>query len=174
MIQNNELNEIGKFLKPHGICGEIVLLLDKEVDLSDLSCLILNIDGINVPFYLNAVRAKSRETDLVLIDGITNEIDAMKLCGHNVFALQSELPSIVYDPSEGMYAADLIGYLVTANGKELGKITDIDDTTANYLFVIEKNDGTTCLIPISDEFIDEIDPDMRTIDITVPDALLEL
>ncbi len=174
MIHDNELNEIGKLLRPHGINGEIVMLLTKDVDVSELSCIILNIDGINVPFYPVGIRTKSHETDLISIDGVTNETAAMQLCGHSVFALQSELSFAVSDPKEGMYATDLIGYSVKANGEKLGNIVAIDDTTANCLFVIEKKGGSTCLIPIADEFIDDINPDIRCISMTVPEALLEL
>lgn len=172
MIQDNDISEIGKLLKPHGINGEIVVLLTKDVDLSDLSCLVLNIDGINVPFYLTGIRTKSRETDLIHIDGVADEKDAMQLCGHTVFALISELP--ISNSTDGMYATDLIGYSVKANGVEIGQITAIDDTTANILFIIEKIDGTTCLIPIADDFIDDINPGIRSIDLSVPEELLKL
>lgn len=174
MIQDNELSEIGKLLKPHGINGEIVILLTKDVYLSDLSCLILNIDGINVPFYLTGIRTKNRETYLISIDGVANEKEAMQLCGHAASALLSELPLPVYNSGDGMYATDLIGYSVKANGIEIGHIIAIDDTTANCLFIIEKEDGSICLIPVADDFIDNLDPEMRSIDFTVPDALLNL
>ena len=80
MIFESDLRPIGKLLKPHGICGEITALLMDDIDLRQLSCIILQLDGIFVPFFLRVVRPKSSETDLVLIDGVNDEAQASSLC----------------------------------------------------------------------------------------------
>ena len=172
MIFESDLRPIGKLLKPHGICGEITALLMDDIDLRQLSCIILQLDGIFVPFFLRAVRPKSSETDLVLIDGVNDEAQAARLCPNEFFALADELPETGY--SDGVYTADMIGFAVEANGTALGKIVEIDDTTDNYLFIIEKNNGERCLIPVADEFITGLDADTRRLSLDLPQGLLDL
>ncbi len=44
----------------------------------------------------------------------------------------------------------------TALGK-LGRITEIDDTTVNVLFIITTSNGEELLIPATDDFVENID-----------------
>ncbi len=166
------MRPIGKLLKPHGICGEITALLTEDVDLSQLSCVVLRLDGIFVPFFINAVRPKSSETDLVSIDGITDETLAAGLCPNELYALVADLPDTGDD--EGFYASDLKGFAVEANGKPLGIVAGIDDTTDNCLFIIERPDGSSCLVPVADEFIAGLDAGKRTMALDLPQGLLDL
>ncbi|MDE6528656.1 MAG: 16S rRNA processing protein RimM, partial [Muribaculaceae bacterium] len=87
MIRENELRVVGRLLKPHGICGEITALITGDVDLTELNCIVLRLDGIFVPFFLEAVRPKSSETDLLTINGISDETQAARLCPNDIYAL---------------------------------------------------------------------------------------
>ncbi len=76
---------------------------------------------------------------------------------------------------EGFYASDLVGYtIVHADGRPVGKITDINDSTENALFIVQLPDGTDKYIPIADELIDEINTEKRYIVMTLPEGLLDL
>lgn len=175
MILEKDLQAIGKLVKPHGINGEVVLMINHDtVETEKLSCIIVKLDGIFVPFFLKSVRPKSSETELLTIDGITDEKEAAALCGHEVYALVAELPENEHDDADGMYATDMVGYEVEANGAPLGKIVAIDDSTANYLFIIEKPDGNQVMVPVADEFVEALDPASRKISLQVPQGLLEL
>ena len=59
MITRDQLIEIGHFNKAHGVNGEVnaSLLIDVE-HLPGLSCLICDMDGIYVPFFVEAIRPK--------------------------------------------------------------------------------------------------------------------
>ena len=56
---------------------------------------------------------------------------------------------------------------------EIGEITDIDESTINTLFVVEKQ-GEEILIPVQEEFIAGIDHKKRTITFDLPEGLLSL
>lgn len=56
----------------------------------------------------------------------------------------------------------------------MGTITDIEDSTENALFVINRPDGQPAYIPIADELIDEINPEERYIVMTLPEGILDL
>lgn len=168
MIKDCDLKVVGRLLKPHGICGEITALLTDDVDLSQLSCIMLRLEGIYVPFFLNSVRPKSAETDLLTIDGIDDEEQASRLCPNEIYAISTELSDV---DDEGVYAADMEGFEVVANGGRLGKIVAIDDTTANYLFIVERGGGEQILVPVADEFITGIDTQAKVVTMELPEGL---
>ena len=172
MIREEDLQCVGKLLKPHGICGEITALLSMDVDLSELSCIFLKLDGIFVPFFLNGVRPKSSETDLLTIDGIDNEVQAAGLCPNDIYALAEELPADGEMAGEGMYASDLKDFRIFNNGEIIGKIIGIDDTTENYLFIVETPSGDSLLIPVADEYIAGLDPENKSLFMELPEGLI--
>lgn len=177
MIKRVDISEIGHFNKPHGIKGEISATLDVDVDIADAKCIIVDVDGIFVPFFIDGVRPKTAETVLLTIAGVDSEIKAKEFASKKLYILTSDLPDTEEDDDdeEGLYASDLIGYrVIDAEHGPLGEITDINDATENVLFIISTPDGGELLIPVADEFIEEIDSDSRTLHTAVPAALLDI
>lgn len=174
MIEEKELVEIGKFGKPHGIHGEINVYLDEDVISDRLEKLIVNIDGIFVPFFIESIRPKRIDSVIVALDDIDNEQEAAKLTNLEIYALIAD--DVKEEPDgDGMYASDLIGYtIVHVNGQPVGKITGVEDSTENALFLVELPDQTTVYVPIADDLIDEIDSDRKLIVMTIPEGLLDL
>ena len=71
MIRREELILVGHYNKPHGVAGEISATIDVDCDvLQELSCLVSDMDGIYVPFFVNDCRVKNADTVLLSIDGI--------------------------------------------------------------------------------------------------------
>ncbi|MCI9286265.1 MAG: 16S rRNA processing protein RimM [Muribaculaceae bacterium] len=175
MISSAEIAEAGRFNKPHGIKGEISATLDVDVDLSRVKCIILDVDGIFVPFFITSVRPKTADTYLITLDGIDSEQKAKAFTLRPFWVLLSDLPEDDDDEdSDGFYAADLIGYRVSDRDfGDIGTIEDIDDTTVNVLFVVATPAGTEVLLPVADEFILFIDPEKRVIGTAYPDGILE-
>ncbi len=56
MITNSQISCVGKVVKPHGINGEIVASADCDIDFLCVKCIIINIDGFYVPFFINNIR----------------------------------------------------------------------------------------------------------------------
>ena len=78
MITRAEISPIGKFHKTHALKGELNAVLDVEADLIDTKRpLIVDIDGIFVPFYCDSVRPKGHFSSLVKLQGIDSEADAV-------------------------------------------------------------------------------------------------
>lgn len=176
MITREELIEIGVFNKPHGVNGEISATIDCDLDiLTQFSCLICDIDGIFVPFFVCSKRSKTAQTALLLIDGISNENEASLLVNKAIFVKKDEFDKLAeeYDSDE-MPIDYFIGYKAIIKGEEIGEIIDVDDSTANVLFRIECADGKELLIPAVDEFVIDVDTENETIELDVPDELLNL
>ncbi len=159
MILRTDITEAGVFNKPHGIKGEISATLDYDTDLSDVKCIVIEIEGIFVPFFIVSVRPKTAETCLLTIDGIDSEEKARTLTGRAFYLLNSDLPVDDPDGEEGFYASDMVGYTVTDS--ELGTIGEITDEKEVY-------------IPVADDFINEIDQDTHTLHTTLPQGIVDL
>ena len=174
------LCEAGRFNKPHGIKGEVSVTLApqaEDVDLMSVKCIFMEVDGIMVPFFINSLRPKTAETSLVTIDGIDTEEKLRPFVNRDFYILRTDLPEPEeLDPdADGFYASDFIGFEVSdLDLGPLGTITDINDATENVLFVITRPDGTELLVPVVDEFIDEIDVAARRLVTAVPEGIIDL
>ena len=169
MIRKEEVYKIGKLGKAHGIKGEISFLFDDDVfDQMDADYLVLDIDGILVPFFIEEYRFKTDSNALMKFEGIDSQEQARDLTGCDVF-----FPRNMVNEEEGDISwASLVGFdLVDADTeKTIGKISSIDDTTINILFELE--DGK--LIPASEELITDVDTKKQQIIINLPEGILEL
>ena len=176
MITNDEITAIGKFLKTHALKGELNAVFDINADLNAIEApRIIDVDGLNVPFFIDSVRPKGHFASLVKLNGVENEQDAKPFVNKTIYLLKSDLADLEDDDTEGEYADDMVGYQVldTELGP-IGEITDVDLSTQNTLFIITTPDGETVYIPVSEDFIDSIDPDGRQITMTLPDGLVDL
>ena len=176
MIVRDELILIGHYNKPHGVAGEISATVDVDARvLQALSCLVSDVDGIYVPFFVNACRPKSSETVLLTIDGINNEREAARLVNHDIYALKREFRRESEDADADGYPLDFfIGYeLRDVDGTSLGQIIDVDEQTENAIFIIDHN-GAELMVPATDDLIVEFDLDKKLMVMDVPDGLLDL
>ena len=168
MIKNEEVYKIGRLGKSHGIKGEISFQFDDDVfDRVDADYLVVEIDGILVPFFMEEYRFRSDSLALVKFCDIDTQERASELTGCDVY-----FPRDLADEDDTPTLASLVGFdLVEAsNNKKVGTIASIDDSTANILFELE--DGR--LVPATDDLITDINTKDRTIKMEIPEGLLEL
>lgn len=167
------LTPAGEFNKPHGIKGEISASFDPRVDVGALKCVVAEVNGLFVPFFIDAIRSRGADAVLLTIDGITDENEAKLLSRKPLYLLNGDAALAADDEDDGFYAEDLVGFSALGeDGAVIGKIAGVDSTTANVLFVIDRPDGSEALVPVADEFIDGIDPESATITLRLPDGLL--
>lgn len=176
MITRDELIAIGHYNKPHGVAGELSATVDVEVEvLKGLSCLVSDIDGIFVPFFVNAIRPKSGDTVLLTIDGIENEKEAARLVNRDIYALKRDYRQESIDADADGYPLDFfIGFeLRDSDGSRVGEITDVDEQTENAIFVVDR-DGSEIMVPATDDLIVEFDVDNKLMVMDLPEGLLDL
>ncbi len=176
MIDEREILRIGTLVKPHGIKGEMLALLDIDgLEIDELSCLVIHVDGIPVPFFVDGVRQRGNSSVLLTIDGVSDEHEAARMCPSDIFAFKAEIPERDSSDDDGLYASDLIGYAVVgADGQTLGKVTDIEDSTANVLFIIATPAGKTLYVPVVPEFIAGIYADSEVLTLDLPPEMIDL
>ncbi len=178
MITEEEITSVGKLLKTHALKGELNMLLDIDPGyLEEGNPAILDIDGIYVPFYAESVRTKGSFSFLVKFDGIDSEIEAKKLVNKTVYALRDRLKEYMLENYDEEYALydDLVGFTIEeVDHGEIGKVVEIDTNTENELFIVETPEGNTVYIPLTEDFIEKMDEDTKTITMRLPDGLLDL
>lgn len=172
MITRDTLTEIGTFNKAHGINGEISATIEDfdANDMTEFSCIVIDMDGIFVPFFINAARPKSNTTVLLTIDGVKSEEDTRQFISKPIYVLKDEVEE---DSEDGHNASYFIGWNISDSEQGLlGEIIDIDDSTENYLFIVRRNNGEELLIPIAQEFIVAIDDTTHNITMDLPTGLI--
>lgn len=175
MIRSEELIEVGKLNKPHGINGEISASIHDIVDIDRLKFIVLNIDGIFVPFYLSDIRQKSSDTFLLTLEDINSDEQIREYTNKTIYLMANDNAVSSHDTSEGMFASDFIGFTVEdISLGRIGQIIDVDDSTSNVLFVVQKDDKSIAYIPIADEYITDISIEMNLIEMNLPDGLIDM
>jgi len=169
MIKEEEVYRIGRLGKAHGVKGEVSFQFDDDIfDRVDAEYLVLDVDGILVPFFMEEYRFRSDTVCLVKFEDVDTQERAAELTGCDVY-----FPRALADDVETEVTLSfLVGFdLVEASsGKKVGTVAAIDDSTANILFELE--DGT--LIPANDDLIVSIDAKAKTISMHLPEGLLDL
>lgn len=169
MIKAEEVYKIGRLGKAHGVKGEVSFQFDDDIfDRVDADYLVLDVDGILVPFYMEEYRFRNDSVCLVKFCDIDTQQRATELTGCDVY-----FPRALAEEADEMPSlASLVGFdIIEAKGNgRVGTIAAIDDQTANILFELE--DGT--LIPANDDLITDIDWEGKRITMNIPKGLLEL
>ena len=69
MIKQEEVYKIGRIGKAHGVKGEVTFMFDDDVfDRVDADYLILEVDGILVPFFMEEYRFRTDSTANILFE----------------------------------------------------------------------------------------------------------
>ena len=172
MILKTEVFPIGQITKPHGVNGEMSFSFTSDVfDREDVPYFVFELDGILVPFFLDEYRFKGSTTGLIKLDGITTDEQARDFAGLTIYLPKKFLEKVEDAEIELDYFAGFT--LIDANKGIIGKISEVDQTTDNVLFVIPAGNDEL-LIPAGEEYITEIDHDKKMIYVNLPEGLLEL
>ena len=172
MIRQNEVYKIGVFNKPHGIHGELQFTFSDDIfDRVEADYIICSMDGILVPFFIEEYRFRSDTTALMKLEGIDTAERARLFTNVNVFfpkkhAEEANLEEVSLNFFVGFRVEEV-------KHGQIGEITDIDTSTMNTLFVIQRN-GEECLIPAQEDFIVDIDPKHKVITMELPEGLLDM
>lgn len=169
MIREEDVYKIGRLGKPHGVNGEVSFMFADDIfDRCDCDYLVLSIDGILVPFFIENYRFRSADTALVKFCDVDTQQRAAELTGSDVLFPRS----IANLDNDNISRMEVVGYSIADSNdgnRMVGKIASVDDSTMNTLFVLE--DGT--LIPATEELIECIDKPLRTMTMKLPKGLIE-
>ena len=173
MIKQEDVYKIGKLGKPHGVKGEINFIFDDDVfDRTDAEYLVIEIEGIMIPFYMEEYRFHGNETALIKFCDIDTQEQAKELTGHDVYFPRAQAAAdrstVSWAQMHGLRLIDAI------SDRAIGIIYRVDDSTPNILFEVNTADGHTALLPANEHLIEKIDMDKREIRMKLPEGILDL
>ena len=167
MIKADDVYKIGRLGKAHGIKGEITMQVEDDIfDRTDADYLVLELDNIMVPFFIEEYYFKTDTTALIKFEGIDTLERAKEFANIDVYFPRSIKDNNTSSEQEILSYLMLVGFQVN----DIGKIAYIDHQTENVMFELE--DGT--LIPASEEQIEDIDVPNKQIKMTIPEGLLDI
>lgn len=169
MIKQEEVYKIGRLGKAHGVKGELSFQFDDDVfDRMEADYLVLEIDGIMVPFFMEEYRFRNDSVCLVKFCEVDTQQRASELTGCDVYFPRA----LAEEADETPSLASLVGFRIVdaATGKTVGTIASIDDQTQNILFELEGGQ----LIPANDDLIEDLDMGSQQITMNIPEGLLDI
>jgi 16S rRNA processing protein rimM len=170
------LSDVGYLGKPHGVHGEIIAYL--TIDLrtlcrepsNDEFYIFVEIESLPVPYRLLKYRNKG-ESYLLTLSRVSDRSTAETMTGWRLLVPTAELAD-----NQVAYSWDhFIDYQVYSPAKELiGTIVNVNDQTENVFLLLKRLDGSQQLLPIHEELVDDIDPEHKTLQLQIPNGLLDL
>ena len=169
MIKEDDVYKIGKVTRTHGVKGEVTMSFTDDVwDRCDADYLILRVDGILVPFFIEEYRFRSDTTALIKFVDYDNSDDAQELCNADVY-FPFSLTEAPGENAEYTWRYFTGFKVIDTKAGPLGCIDHVDDSTPNVLFCIGD-----LMVPAAENLVKEINHRERTITMSLPEGLLEI
>ena len=174
MIKKEDVYQIGRMGKAHGLKGEINFQFTDDVwDRADCDYIICEVEGILVPFFIEEYRFRSDTTAIMKLEDI-DTLEATQMLVNSPVFIEKKYQEELDDDEVSLHYFIGFQMLDGDNGNLIGTITAIDDQTDNWLFIVERPDGTEVMIPAHEEFIAEIKQEDKTMIMDLPIGLLDL
>ena len=164
-----DTQEIGYISKTHGLKGHVILRLNELVNIDeDIKSIFLDLNGSQVPYFVTECRPNN--TGYILkLETIDVVETSKKLIGKKAFAL----PDFILEQDESL--KEFIGYaIIDSKLGNIGNISDVDEKTDNAIIKVIHPSGVEIILPFNDDFIIEIDDDLKTIEFNAPEGLIEM
>ena len=164
---------LGKIVRKYSFKGEVIIKLDTDQPelYQNMNAVFVDLGKNFIPFFIeNSLLQKGNQLR-VQFEDIYSEKDADAILKSEVYLPTSLLPKL---KGNKFYYHEIIDFtLEDINFGIVGKITAINDATAQPLFVIER-DASEILIPMIDDFIQKVDRAKKKIIVNTPEGLIEM
>ena len=159
------MQRIGQVLKSNGKDGGLLVSFP-DIDPEDLDLqepVVIEFDGLPVPFYFESFTRRGTSRALVNLTGIHSLKDAEEVIGQALWA----------DYFEEEAGGDLTGWTVRdASGAEVGTVADYEDIPGNTCLWVARPDGAEVLVPFHEDLVIGMDEKTGTLTLSIPDGLL--
>lgn len=165
-----ETEEIGYISKTHGLKGHIILRLNDLINIDEegIKSIFLDINGSQVPYFIEECRHNNTGY-IVKLETIDTVDTSKKLIGKKAFALTD----FILENDESLN--EFIGYaIIDTKLGNIGNIAEVDEKTDNVIVKVIHPTGIEIILPFNDDFIIEIDDDLKTIEFDAPEGLIEM
>jgi 16S rRNA processing protein RimM len=161
---------IGKFRRPHGIKGELVMtVLTDFPDLVQPGQSIYLGEGYT-PYQVKSTRWHGGDL-LVALEELPDRTAVEIFRNIMVYMKAEDIPEL---PEGEYYIHQLVGLdVITDKGQALGKIKEVLVTGANDVYLVENDEGKEILLPVIEEVILEIDHQSEKVLVHILPGLLD-
>jgi 16S rRNA processing protein RimM len=162
--------EIGYISKTHGLKGHVILRLNElvRIDEEGIKSIFLELNGSQVPYFIEECRPNNAGY-IIKLETIDVVETSKKLIGKKAFALTD----FILEEEESL--KEFIGYtIIDSKLGNIGNIADVDEKTDNAIIKVIHPSGVEIILPFNDDFIIEIDDDLKTIKFNAPEGLIEM
>lgn len=172
-MQVDDCYQLGYVIKPHGLNGEVQILLDVDspADYTNLESVFVLQGQQLVPFFIESIAVRSDKA-IVALEDIETVDDAKTLKGTKLYLPLAVLPEL---PEDEYYYHELVGFaLGDDQGETIGEIEAVLDAGAQDLLQVKHTTGKEVLLPLTDELIVKVDKAEKKVVMKLPDGLLEV
>lgn len=161
---------IGKITKSRSAKGDVQInLTNISADMFDGDFLIINVDGLKVPFKIDEIEERGN-CMLVKFEESNGKYD--DIVGCDVYCRKEDLEELTED-SLSLNPNVLKGFKIIDSALgNLGEVTAVDTSTANIVLYVHGKEEI--LIPLAEEFIEEFNTSDRFIRLSLPDGLVSI
>ena len=163
---------LGRIVKTHGIRGEVQVYSYSDVEyfLDYKDIFVQGKYGDIVPQRVIKARVKKGQSVILALEGVVDRTQAGFFVGKEIFLDRATLPPL----AEGEYYWHEIEGLsvVSAEGEELGILSDVLATGAHDVYVV-KGDKGEILVPAVEQMVKKIDLKKGVMVVDLPPGLVE-
>ncbi|MEV1024057.1 ribosome maturation factor RimM [Streptomyces sp. NPDC050264] len=164
---------VGRIGRAHGIKGDVTVEVrtdEPELRLGPGAVLATD-PAATGPLTIASGRVHSGRL-LLRFEGVHDRTGAEAL--RNTLLIAQVDPEELPEDPEEFYDHQLMDLdVVTADGIEVGRITEISHLPSQDLFIVERPDGSEVMIPFVEEIVTEIDLEEQKAIITPPPGLID-
>ncbi len=167
-----DMFRVGVIANTHGIQGEVKVFPTTEdaTRFSDLKKVFLDTKCGMQPLTITRVRY-FKNMVIVKFKGINNINDIEKYKGCDLYVSREDALPLEEDE---YYIGDILDARVFSDtGEELGVLTDVLQTGANDVYVVECTDGKEVLFPVTKECVLDIDTEKKLVTVHVLPGLMD-
>lgn len=168
---------LGYTSKVHGKNGELVVKLDVDQPnaykkLESVFIRINKMDNQLVPFFVTKTTLQNNNTVVIKLDGVENVDEAKDLVAKEVYLPLNTLPPLT---GNKFYFHEVVGFAVEDLHKgNLGTINQVLEYPHQAVLEIISPDNKEILIPVSDDFIVEVNREKQLIKTNAPEGLIDI
>ncbi len=165
------LLQVGIISSTHGVRGEVKVFptTDDSNRFKKLKEVLLDTGKEQLSMKIEQVKF-FKQFAILKFEGIDNIDDVEKYKGKSLYVTREHAVKLKKDE---YYIADLIGICVLdESGEKLGTLTDVMETGANDVYVIEMKDGRELLLPAIRQCILDVDIEQMIMKVHLLEGLL--
>jgi 16S rRNA processing protein RimM len=164
---------LGYTVKQIGYKGEINIQLDVDnpESYSNLGSVFIEINEQLIPFFIEKVQIRDKGQAVIKIEGVDTPIQAEELLGNSLYLPLNMLPPLT---GNNFYFHEVEGFTVIDDVHgDIGIVKQVLEFPRQAVLQVLKGEKEI-LIPISDEFILDVNRSEKIIRTATPEGLVEM